>query len=386
MRMLTRRSFLRGVAATAPALWLATSATACVGRRRGDGLPLDVVNRTGRFASSDILVYIVGNDPATGTQAYADGDGRLRPVTVDLNGEDGYADIGIPLTGDTTPLSLPKMSGRIYVAIGSPLRIRVVTDGNGRPALQYPAGWVDGDPNFGILHDCAEFTYNDAGMFCNTTMVDMLSVPLAITLRGAADQTTGTLAEGGRSRIFAQVASAPGFDRLVIDDLRVIAPGHGLDAGRFSATYFDGYIDEVWSRYSATDLRVTTNGTTRRGRVEGGVLRVDGIAPINRPSTRDVLFCDGALAAPNDGVTGPVAAVLGAGFNRSVLRDDPDQPTADRSRYYQGPVTNWYSKAMHDHTADGRAYGFAFDDVLDQASYIQDHAPTSITLSLTPFG
>jgi hypothetical protein len=78
--------------------------------------------------------------------------------------------------------------------------------------------------------------------------------------------------------------------------------------------------------------------------------------------------------------------VLGAGFNRSVLRDHADQPTADRSRYYQGAVTNWYSKAMHDSTADGRAYGFAFDDVVDQASYIQDHAPTSITLSLTPFG
>ena len=381
MRMLTRRSFLGGVAATAPALWLATG---CVGRR-GDGLPLDVVNETGRFASSDILVYLLGNDPATGAQAYVDRDGRLRPVTLDLNGQDGYADIGIPLTGGTTALSLPMMSGRIYVSIGDPLRIRVVSDGNGRPALQYPAGWVEGDPNFGILHDCAEFTHDDAGMFCNTTMVDMLSVPMAITLRGAATQTTGTLVDGGRSRIFAQVAATPGFDRLVIGDLRVIAPGHGLDAGRFSPTYLDGSIDEVWSRYAGSDLRISTNGTTRRGRVEGGVLRVDGVAPISRPSTRDVLFCDGALAAPNDGVTGPVAAVLGAGFNRSVLRDHPDQPTTDRSSYYQGPITNWYAKAMHDHSVDGRAYGFAFDDVADQASYIQDHAPSSVTLRLTAF-
>jgi hypothetical protein len=223
-------------------------------------------------------------------------------------------------------------------------------------------------------------------MFCNTTMVDMLSVPMAIDLRGASDQTTGALVEGGRSRIFRQVAAAPGFERLVIDDLRVIAPGHGLDAGRLSPTYFDRAIDEVWARYEGTDLRVTTNGTTRRGRVSGGLLRVDGVAPIRRPSTRDVLFCDGALAAPNDGTTGPVAAVLGAGFNRSVLRDHPDQPTADRGRFYQGPVTNWYAKAMHDNTVDGKAYGFAFDDVLDQASYVQDTAPTAITLRLTSFG
>jgi hypothetical protein len=226
------------MAATAPALWLASSATGCVPRPGdGSGLPLDVVNQTGRFSSSDILVYIVGNDPAGGGQAYVDREGRLRPVTTDLNGSDGYAAIGIALTGDSTPLSIPKMSGRIYVAIGSPLRIRVVTDGAGRPALQYPAGWVESDPNFGILHDCAEFTYNDAGMFCNTTMVDMLSVPMAITLDGNASQTTGTLVDGGRSRIFDQVRAAPGFDRLVVDDLRVIAPGHGLDAGRFSRTY-----------------------------------------------------------------------------------------------------------------------------------------------------
>ncbi|MFJ5306537.1 beta-1,3-glucanase family protein [Streptomyces sp. NPDC088350] len=40
---------------------------------------------------------------------------------------------------------------------------------------------------------------------------------------------------------------------------------------------------------------------------------------------------------------------------------------------------------MHAATADGRAYGFAFDDVADLASYIRDTAPTGIRLTLTPF-
>ena len=40
---------------------------------------------------------------------------------------------------------------------------------------------------------------------------------------------------------------------------------------------------------------------------------------------------------------------------------------------------------MHAATEDGKAYGFAFDDVADFASYIQDTAPTGIRLTLTPF-
>lgn len=104
-----------------------------------------------------------------------------------------------------------------------------------------------------------------------------------------------------------------------------------------------------------------------------------------RPSTRDVLFCHGALAAPNDGVTGPVAAVLGAGFNRSTLLTQPAQAATDAAGFYRDPTTNRYARALHKHTDSGRAYGFAFDDVAGFASYIQDTAPVAATLRLTPF-
>ncbi|SCD29664.1 Beta-1,3-glucanase [Streptomyces sp. di188] len=40
---------------------------------------------------------------------------------------------------------------------------------------------------------------------------------------------------------------------------------------------------------------------------------------------------------------------------------------------------------MHAATEDGRAYGFAFDDVADFASYVQDTVPTVLRLTLTPF-
>jgi len=353
------------------------------------GLPLTVVNHTNRYRNADIRLYVVGTDLATGNQVYLTRGGELRTVSMDINGSDGWADLSVPSAadGDTT-LDLPLMSGRVYVSMGDRIRFKAVIDGAGRPALQYPAGWVESDPSFGVLHDCMEFTHSAAGMFCNTTTVDMLSVPMEIRLRGAKDQTTGTLVSGGRKRIFEAVAAAPGFERLVVDDLRVIAPGHGLDAGRFSSTYLDSEIARAWEAYTGKDLVVDTgNGKKYTGRVRDGVLQFSGGAnPVQRPSTRDVLFCDGTLQAPNDGVNGPVRAILGAGLNRSVLADHPNQPVTDPGLFYKRSITNHYARVMHENTTDHRAYGFAFDDVCSLASYVEDSAPKSITLRLTPFG
>jgi hypothetical protein len=262
----------------------------------------------------------------------------------------------------------------------------VVADGAGNAALQHPAGWVDSDPSFGVLYDVVEFTFNDAGMFCNTTSVDMFGVPAEITLAGAKNQTVGTFKPGARAAIFAAIAAEPAFAPLIVDDLRVIAPGHGLEAGKFATDFYDSYVDQVYAKYTGTDLRIATNAGTFTGRVQGDSFVFDnGAAAMARPSTRDILFCDGKLAAPNDGITGPVAAVLGAAYNRSTLLTSADQPTTDPAIFYAETVTNHYSRVLHENVADGRIYGFAFDDVADFASFIQDTAPTKFTLNLTPF-
>ncbi|WP_326756538.1 glycoside hydrolase family 64 protein [Streptomyces hirsutus] len=349
-------------------------------------LPLTIVNNSGSFGNANVHLYVVGNQD--GRQVRLTPDGTLAPVSLSDNGADGFTDYAISLAGSgETRLSLPYMSGRIYVALGRKLKFKAVTDGNGNAALQYPAGWVTSDPGYGVLHDCAEFTHNSAGMFCNTTMVDMFSVPMNIRLTGSKDQSTGVFRGGGRGAVFAALRQVEAFSRLVVDDTRIIAPGHGLDAGLFAKDYLAPYIDEVWSTYTGRDLRITTNAGTFTGRVRGDRFTFAGPAQVSfgRPSTRDVLFCDGALAAPNDGTTGPVAAVLGAGFNRSTLLSHPDQPTTDASVFYRTGLTNHYSKAVHTATEDGKAYGFAFDDVADFASYIQDTAPTGVRLTLSPF-
>ncbi|WP_432176077.1 beta-1,3-glucanase family protein [Streptomyces sp. Tue6028] len=393
-RNLSRRKLLvalGGMAVAAPAI-AAVAPHALAGttdrttKAAAGSLPLTIVNDSGSFDNASVHVYIVGNQD--GQQVRVTQDGTLAPISLSDNGADGFTDYALSLSaGGETRLSLPYMSGRVYVSLGEKLKFKAVADGNGNAALQYPAGWVASDPNYGVLHDCAEFTHNPSGMFCNTTMVDMFSVPLSIRLTGDRQQTTGTLREGGRAAAFAAVREAEGFAPLVVDDVRVIAPGHGLDAGLFGKDYFAPYIDEVWSTYTGKDLTVTTNAGTFTGRVRADTFTFDGPAAVSfsRPTTRDVLFCDGNLAAPNDGTTGPVAAVLGAGFNRSTLLSVPAQPSTAASDFYRTDLTNHYAKAIHAATEDGKAYGFAFDDVADFASYVQDTAPTEIRLTLTPF-
>ncbi|MEU9496296.1 beta-1,3-glucanase family protein [[Kitasatospora] papulosa] len=395
-RNLSRRKLITALAGAAVAVpaaaviaphALATKDPAKGNSKAAGALPLTIVNNSGSFANTSVRVYVVGNQD--GRQVRLTPEGTLAPISLSDNGADGFTDYSIPLSGSgETTLSLPYMSGRIYVALGDKLKIKAVADGNGNAALQYPAGWVTSDPNYTVLHDCAEFTYNAAGMFCNTTMVDMFSVPMSIGLTGAKNQTTGSLRDGGRAQAFAAVSRIPEFADLVLDDRRIVAPGHGLDSGIFAEDYFDPYIDEVWSTYTGKDLTLTTNAGTFTGRVRGDRFVFDGPASVSfdRPSTRDVLFCDGKLAAPNDGTTGPVAAVLSAGFNRSTLISDPAQPTADPAAFYRSSqITNHYSAAIHAATEEGKAYGFAFDDVADFASYIQDTAPKGARLTLTPF-
>ncbi|GAA3726529.1 beta-1,3-glucanase family protein [Salinactinospora qingdaonensis] len=395
--MINRRSFLSGFALAVagtplmgcrrPGAHLASAAPAA--QAASGALPLSVVNASEAFPDSQIRLYIVGTDLATGRQCHVTSDGTAVPVQLSDNVDDGYTDYAIPLPQAGAGLSLPHMSGRIYIALGAKLRFKAVTAGDGSPALAYPAGWVDSDPNFEVMHDYVEFTHDGAGMHCNTTMVDQFSVPIGIRLVGRRDQSTGTLVEGGRTAIFDALAAHPDFSPLLVGDrLRVIAPGHGLDAGRFAGDYFAPYIDEVWRRYTDTDLRVTTDAGTFTGRVDpvSQELRFDGgVDPITKPSTRDVFFCHGALAAPNDGLTGPVAAVLGAAFNRSTLLDSAQQPTGDPAGFYQTDISNHYARILHANTVDGRAYGFAFDDVEGFAPYIEDGAPTLFEITLTPF-
>lgn len=396
---LSRRSFLgaagigaAGIAAVGLGA-LAPTATQAFGLRpvpaaqaAGRTLPVTIVNDSGSYATSNVWVHVVGTNLTTNVQGHVEPNGTFVPASTSDNGADGTAAYGVPLSeAGTVNLPADGLSGRIYLSLGQRLPFRVV-DTAGGPGIVHPAGWVDSDPSFGILHDFFEFTWQNGAMYCNSTQVDMFSVPISIALQGQGSQTVGAVRSGGRASFFDTMRNTEGFSGLVVGDTRVIAPSHGIESGRFSADYLDGYIADAWNAYTGRDLTVDANGQTYQLRTDGSTLTATQggarRASFQLPTTQDVLFCNGNLSAPNDGVSGPIAAVLGAALNRTTMRDFPTQPTTDPSTFYRQPQTNHYAGALHDIHTDGKSYGFAFDDVAGFASYIQDGAATSVTLTI----
>jgi hypothetical protein len=392
---LSRRSFLgaAGVAALGVPLAAGTigSSLGAFGLGRvpgasaaGTTLPVSIVNNSGSYANSNVYVSVVGTDLTTNAQGHVDPSGTFHPASP---GEDGSAWNTLLSDAGTVNLPADGMSGRIYLSFGGPVPWSVVGTAGGAGIVQ-PAPWVSSDASYDLLHDFFEFTWQNGAMYCNSTQVDMLSVPIGINLVGAQNQTVGVVQSGGRETFFNQMRNTDGFSDLVVNDLRVIAPSHGIDSGLFSSTYLDGYIADAWNAYTGKDLTVTANNQTYTLRTSGSTMTAtqngNQVASFQLPSTSNVLYCNGNLAAPNDGVTGPIAAVLGAALNRTTLRDYASQPTTDPSTFYQQPQTNFYAAGLHQIHTDGKSYGFAFDDVGSFASYIQDSAATACTLTIEP--
>ncbi|UXI70464.1 beta-1,3-glucanase family protein [Tahibacter amnicola] len=386
-----RRSFLAAGAAALTVPLIARRAMASTARTP-ETLLLDIANNSGRFADTSIYLTVVGVNLSTGANSWLRPDGALVSCGMADIGPDGYANYSMTLAA-FRGLALPRMSGRIYVSIGGPLKIRPVADA-GQPGgigLQQPAGWVPTDANYTLLHDWVEFTFDGGGMNVNATMVDMFSVPLALRLVGQATVTTGTLRPGGRDLVFDTLKANPDFARLIVaGGRRILAPAHGINAGLFPPDYLDSYITQCWTHYQSHSIAAHNDVYGDfTGQVEGSqlVFRQGGTvtARFDKPTTREVFFCNGALAAPNNAL-GALAAIIGAALNRTNLLSNAVQPAANAAGFYLTPRTNHYAHAMHLATVDGKAYGFAFDDVAEFSSYVADPQPQSLTLIIEPFG
>ncbi|MFC0033846.1 beta-1,3-glucanase family protein [Micromonospora chaiyaphumensis] len=396
--MPTPRTLLRALLALALAT---TGAVAAASLARATGpalLPLTVTNATGR--TEPTWLYVLGTDLATGRLGYVTAGGAFTPWPAGGLPPTPAPDVAVPgpANGASTVLRLPRnLSGRVYFSFGAKLKLFLTPDG-----LVQPAPWAAGDPNRDLLFDWSEFTYNDAGLWLNSSQVDMFAVPHAVSVTGATGTTrrTGQPVDDGRNRVIAAIRAQSGWSGAVQTRsdgtvLRVLAPGKAADAGLFSRTYLDPYIASAWQAYATRTLTVAPftdqPGVRYYGRTSGDVLAfTDGsgrqVATFRRPSSADVWGCDGALAAPNDLVVGPIARTLCAALHRSTLGTLDLQPSGGPADFYRGTLTNHYSRIVHANMADGKAYGFAFDDVLAQESLVHDGDPRSAGITLSPFG
>ncbi|MGY4642889.1 beta-1,3-glucanase family protein [Cellulomonas sp. URHB0016] len=397
MRSRSMTSTLSGALVAAVVAMSAAVAVAPAAEAAGpDRLPFTITNSSGR--SEAVYVYVLGTDLSTGGLGYVDAGGTFTAWPAGGNPPTAAPDVAIagPSNGSSTTISLPRgISGRVYFSLGEKLAFFLTPGG-----LVQPAPWSPDDPNKDVLFDWSELTYNDSGLWLNSSQVDMLAVPHAVTVTGASGtKTSGELVANGRDRAIDAIAAQPGWADTVVRRtdgtvLRVLAPGKAAGAGLLSTTYLDPYIASAWSAYATRPLTVVPfadrPGTRYFGRTTGTVMTFTDasggqVASFERPTSADVWGCDGALLAPNDLVVGPIARTLCAALNRGTLGTVDTEPSTDASAFYASSPANQYGRLVHESMADGKAYAFAFDDVGNFESLVNEGSPSAAGLVIQPF-
>ncbi|KAF7714424.1 Glucan endo-1,3-beta-D-glucosidase [Penicillium ucsense] len=312
-------------------------------------------------------------------------------------------DCAIPLgpAGSTKTVSIPHIAGgRLWFVRDGKLTFYV----NPGPALVEPSSSNPSDPNYNLYWDFCEFTWNSFQLYANITLVDFVSLPIALTLTttsGASHSVLGLPSDGlGRICSALQQQNAQdqaGWDRLIVSNngrqLRAVSPNTGivLDNSLFK-NYYDSYVNQVWDKYSNKDLTVNTQGGA--GNLEANVAqgKLDFTSQnfsYDKPSTADIFSnSSGAFAVSGNGIKDAVTARLAAAFNRSTLLSNSQQPNgATVADYYQNPVTNHYSRICHEISLDHRGYAFPYDDVApsngeDQSGSVFDSNPKLLTVTV----
>ncbi|GGW54690.1 glycoside hydrolase family 64 protein [Streptomyces griseoloalbus] len=360
-------------------------------------IPLQITNNSGR--GEQLYVYNLGTELSTGRQGWADASGTFHPWPAGGNPPTPAPDASItgPAAGQSTTIRMPKFSGRVYFSYGQKLVFKLTTGGLVQPAVQNPS-----DPNRNILFNWTEYTLNDSGLWLNSTQVDMFSAPYSVGVQRAdgSTTTTGRLKAGGYNGVFnALRGQSGGWGNLIHTRpdgtvLRALSPLYGVETGALPASVMDDYVNRVWQKYATSTLTVTPFGDRPDikyfGRVSGDVMNFTNtsgavVTSFQKPEASSIFGCHRRLDAPNDQVRGPISRTLCAGFNRSTLLSNPNQPDSGAAGFYRDSVTNHYARAIHAQMADGKAYAFAFDDVGNHESLVHDGNPRQASITLDPF-
>ena len=275
---------------------------------------------------------------------------------------------------------------------------------NPGPALVEPSSSNPSDPNYNIFWDFAEFTWNSSQLFVNITMVDFFSLPISLALENTSGvtQTVKGLPANGLDTVCKALQTQDskdnaGWSKLIVQangtNLRAVSPntGQGLTSGLLS-TYFDSYVQQVWSKYATDTLTVDTQASAGKltATVKNSILTFssDGVS-YAAPASADIFSnSSGVFAVDSNDTKSQVSARLAAAFNRSTLLTDTNQPDGeDPSKYYTNDVTNHYARICHATALDGRGYAFPYDDVgpsngADQSGSVYDGSPKLLTVTV----
>lgn len=390
----------------------------------------NVVNATGgKYADSQVYWLIIGKDWVTGQYVRANASGQLIPVSEADNTipvpsrEKGYANYAVSLAQAQSVTIPPIESARIYMSVGKPVLVQINRDINGKTAYAGPDLENSTDPNLNTTFDFGEFNINRPrpvsnypGIYVNTSRVDIFGLPLKLRVTGldGYDATVGETLLETRDELFARfVLETPsefqGLAKAPYSPYRIMAPAHGTfndglnvttgaqDKPRGeNAAYLDAYITDIWNKYRSEDLVLKVGDwPTFRGRVgvDDVMTFTDGIDSYKiygKPTTTEVMLGNGVLddatgTAPNTPKHDKqlqLQAQICAALNRHVA-EQPNERWYNADYFFPaGKPANFFTKFWHQHSYNGLAYGFSYDDVGGHSPSIYTPSPVSVTYTI----
>jgi len=298
-------------------------------------------------------------------------------------------------------------SGRGYLSIGSALDIPIWTKGYVGPAFMV-------DTNF-TMFDFFEFFFDPSGTpNCNADLspLDWISIPMSMEFDDAKGATVaGPVGfDVTRAVIFSDFSGDATFKNLIVkdaakNDVRILAPGHGITNGLFSATYLDTYIDTVWTHYTTSGNTLALNKSPVNDKIYTGAVNASNefvftdtsgvvASTISKPTTQDVFLCNGAFNGVGSGTAFQIDANIKnqvvSALNRGILPLAAGAKLCDSANFYvttsdNGGLYNGFSHKLHENSDAGLCYGFAYDDQCDQSSDVSVNNPDTFKVTILSF-
>jgi hypothetical protein len=187
--------------------------------------------------------------------------------------------------------------------------------------------------------DFIEFTVGANQFNGNTTRVDAFVLKIAMRLH-----------------------AADGFDEQVGESQKVFQESRAATFARFRAAV----PAEFQHLAQGTDKILSPGGDPAFK--AGGKYANYFASATHAATSSDILGCAGSLASNPDQC---------AALNRHV-----SNPNASPSTYYRSAPANFYAKFWHDNAIDGKAYGFPYDDVHAQSTYVSHSDPQYLLVAV----
>ncbi|AXT62687.1 T9SS C-terminal target domain-containing protein [Aquimarina sp. AD10] len=369
-------------------------------------LPYEIINNS-EYSDDELYVAIVGItdghvwvDAATGQVNRMDrSDNTVQGPVIDGNqgpGENGkYANCFRRLSDiPNKTVQIPKIAGcRIMISFKDQLYLYFfghsgAPSGYSAPNLANPT-----DPNQGIKFELIELTYNDIGLWCNTSRVDSYQYPMGLEVWGDNFyKKVGELKKHNDILNQWQESAPSDFKSLLNPSESIIHFPTKVET--FPKNFMDGYINDIWSKYSNQELAFTSDAGIWRGKVEGGnrfVFRRDSDGQIGtisgKPTTIEAMEGSGVMASGQRWDLVVQSQMVAAITRHAVDLNVPSgvlQDFGDTSKYYQTWPYNWYSKFFHqtDISFESQTYTFAYDDVYNQSATIHTPKPENIKITI----